>query len=55
VKRDKPAPLIVALHGFGGDSNIIVRDRLVDLGEEGGHVVVGPMGYNVSGWYGSRR
>lgn len=53
VKPDRPAPLIVALHGFGGDSNFIVRGRLIDLAEEGGYVVVGPMGYNVSGWYGS--
>jgi predicted peptidase len=53
VKPDVPAPLIVALHGLGGDSNFIVRGRLVDLAEEGGYIVVGPMGYNVSGWYGS--
>jgi predicted esterase len=53
VKQGTPAPLIVALHGMGGDSNFIVRDRLVDLAEEGGYVVVGPMGYSVSGWYGS--
>ena len=48
-----PAPLIVALHGMGGDSNFIVRERLIDLAEEGGYVVVGPMGYNEVGWYGS--
>jgi predicted peptidase len=53
VKPGVPAPLIVALHGYGGDSNFIVRDRLVDLAEEGGYVVVGPMGYNFTGWYGS--
>lgn len=53
VRKDKPAPLIVALHGFGGDSNFIVRGRLIDLAEEGGYVVIGPMGYNVAGWYGS--
>jgi len=53
VKKDKPAPLIVALHGLGGDSNFIVRGNLIDLAEEGGYVVVGPMGYNVGGWYGS--
>ncbi len=53
VRPDTPAPLIVALHGLGGDSNFIVRNRLVDLAEEGGYVVVGPMGYNVGGWYGS--
>ena len=53
VKPGVPAPLIVALHGYGGDSNFIVRDRLVDLAEQGGYVVVGPMGYNFTGWYGS--
>jgi predicted peptidase len=53
VRPDVPAPLIVALHGYGGDSNFIVRGRLVDLAEEGGYIVVGPMGYNVTGWYGS--
>src|SRR5690554_6615769 len=44
VDPSTPAPLIVALHGLGGDSNFIVRDRLVDLAEENGYVVVGPMG-----------
>lgn len=53
VKPDTPAPLIVALHGYGGDSNFIVRGRLVDLAEENGYIVVGPMGYNATGWYGS--
>ena len=36
VSKDKPAPLIVALHGMGGDSNFFVRGKLVDLAEEGG-------------------
>lgn len=53
VRPDTPAPLIVALHGLGGDSNFIVRGKLVDLAEEQGYIVVGPMGYNVGGWYGS--
>jgi predicted peptidase len=53
VRPEVPAPLIVALHGLGGDSNFIVRARLVDLAEEGGYIVVGPMGYDVGGWYGS--
>jgi predicted peptidase len=53
VSKDKKNPLIVALHGLGGDANFIVRDRLVDLAEENGYIVVGPLGYNVSGWYGS--
>ncbi len=53
VSKDKKNPLIVALHGLGGDGNFLVRDRLVDLAEEGGYIVAGPLGYNVSGWYGS--
>lgn len=53
VKPGTPAPLIVALHGYGGDSNFIVRGRLIDLAEENGYIVVGPMGYNATGWYGS--
>jgi predicted peptidase len=53
VKPGVPAPLVVALHGYGGDSNSIVRDKLIDEAEAGGYVVVGPMGYNFTGWYGS--
>lgn len=53
VKPDVPAPLIVALHGMGGDSKFIAREQLIDLAEEGGYVVVAPMGYNTVGWYGS--
>jgi predicted peptidase len=53
VSPDKENPLIIALHGLGGDANFIVRNRLVDLAEEGGYIVAGPLGYNVSGWYGS--
>jgi poly(3-hydroxybutyrate) depolymerase len=53
VSKEKKNPLIVALHGLGGDGNFLVRDKLVDLAEEGGYIVVGPLGYNVSGWYGS--
>lgn len=53
VTKDKKNPLIVALHGMGGDGNFLVRDRVVDLAEEGGYIVVGPLGYNVTGWYGS--
>lgn len=53
VDPEVPAPLIVALHGMGGDANFIVAGRLIDFAEENGYVVVGPMGYNEVGWYGS--
>jgi predicted peptidase len=53
VSKDRKNPLIVSLHGLGGDANFTVRDRLVDLAEKGGYIGVGPLWYNVGGWYGS--
>ena len=53
VTKDKKAPLIVALHGVFGDGNSLLRGSALDLAEEGGYIVVGPMGYNPQGWYGS--
>jgi poly(3-hydroxybutyrate) depolymerase len=51
----KKAPLIVALHGLGGNPQQMIRSRgLVEQAEKYGYVVVAPMGYNSSGWYGSR-
>jgi len=53
VAKNKKAPLIVALHGVFGDGNSLLRGNALDLAEEGGYIIVGPMGYNVQGWYGS--
>jgi predicted esterase len=53
VSKDKKNPLIVALHGLGGDGNSLLRGKSLELAEEGGYILVGPMGYNTSGWYGS--
>jgi predicted peptidase len=54
VTKDKKSPLIVSLHGLGGDQNTMVRESLrsVDLAEKGGYILVAPMGYNSGGWYG---
>jgi predicted peptidase len=54
VTKDKKNPLIIALHGLGGDQNTMVREsyHAVDLAEEGGYILVAPMGYNSGGWYG---
>ncbi len=54
VRKDKKSPLIVALHGLGGDQNTMVREsfRAVELAEQGGYILVAPMGYNSGGWYG---
>ena len=53
VSEDKKNPLIVALHGVYGDGNSLLRGSALDLAEEGGYILVGPMGYNTQGWYGS--
>jgi len=53
VSNDKKNPLIVALHGLGGDQNSLMRGNAIDLAEEGGYILVGPMGYNPRGWYGT--
>jgi predicted peptidase len=52
VSKGKKNPLIFALHGLGGDHNNLLRPATVDLAEEGGYILVGPMGYNPRGWYG---
>ena len=54
VSKDKKAPLIVSLHGLGGDQNTMVRETLgsVELAEQGGYILLAPMGYNSGGWYG---
>ena len=53
VRSETPAPLIIALHGLGGNPNSLLRGNAIDLSEEGGYILVGPMGYNPGGWYGS--
>ena len=52
VSRDKKNPLIIALHGLGSDHNRLMHGNLLDLAEEGGYIVFGPIGYNPRGWYG---
>ena len=53
VSKDRKNPLIVALHGLGGDQNTMMRANALQLAEEGGYIMVGPMGYNSGGWYGA--
>jgi predicted esterase len=53
VSKGTKAPLIVALHGLGGDGNSLLRGASLELAEAGGYILVGPMGYNPSGWFGS--
>ncbi|MGA0806711.1 MAG: serine aminopeptidase domain-containing protein [Pseudohongiellaceae bacterium] len=53
VDRSVPAPLIVNLHGLGVGPGFMLRGKLLDLAEEQGYIVVGPIGYSVGGWYGT--
>src|SRR5215510_7404046 len=53
VTKDKKNPLIVSLHGLGAGPGIMCRGKALDLAEEGGYILVAPMGYNIGGWYGS--
>lgn len=46
VKADQKAPLIVGLRGFTGTTLTLVRGTAVDLAEQGGYILVGPIGYN---------
>lgn len=53
VKKDKKAPLVVTLHGIGGNHLTMMRPNAIDLAEEGGYILLAPMGYNPRGWYGA--
>jgi poly(3-hydroxybutyrate) depolymerase len=53
VSANKPAPLIVALHGMGATPAVMCNKTAIDHAEEGGYVYVAPMGYSTTGWFGS--
>ncbi|HEY6456324.1 MAG TPA: prolyl oligopeptidase family serine peptidase [Steroidobacteraceae bacterium] len=53
VSRSKPAPLIISLHGLGAGPQIMCNTTAIDLAEQGGYILAAPMGYSISGWYGS--
>jgi hypothetical protein len=53
--KEKKTPVLVALHGLGGNPQQIIRSGgLTDQAEKYGYIVVAPMGYNSSGWYGAQ-
>ena len=50
-----PAPLVVDLHGLNiTPLQQILFDGTTDFAERHGFIVLAPMGYNLSGWWGSR-
>ena len=51
----KPAPLVVDLHGLNITPLMqILFDGTTDFAERYGFIVVAPMGFSLSGWWGSR-
>lgn len=53
--KDKPAPLVVLLHGLGSNpKQVIGYEGITDEAAKRGYIVVAPYGYNSRGWYGSR-
>ena len=46
IHPGKKAPLIIALRGYTGTTLTFVRGTTVDLAEEGGYILAGPIGYN---------
>ena len=46
IKPGEKAPLIIALRGYTGTTLTFVRGTAVDLAEQGGYILAGPIGYN---------
>ena len=53
VAKDKPAPLIVALRGAGGNPGVFMHEPALKLAEEGGYIIAAPMGYSAMGNFGN--
>ncbi|HEY5043830.1 MAG TPA: dienelactone hydrolase family protein [Verrucomicrobiae bacterium] len=53
VTKDKPAPLIVALRGAGGNPGVFMHEPALKLAEAGGYIMVAPMGYSAMANFGN--
>ena len=54
VTKETKAPLIVALRGAGGNPGVFLHDPAMKLADEGGYILVAPMGYTAMGNYGNQ-
>jgi predicted esterase len=52
VTKDKKAPLVLALHGMGGNHGTFMRTACVDEAEKNGFILIGAMGYSPNGPFG---
>ena len=56
LRSAKPAPLVVDLHGLNiTPLQQILFDGTTDFAEPYGYIVVAPMGFSLSGWWGPDR
>ncbi len=53
VTKDKKAPLVLALHGFGGNHGTFMRTGCVEEAEKNGYILIGAMGYSPSAPFGA--
>jgi predicted esterase len=52
VNKDTKAPLVLALHGMGGNHGTFMRTPCVEEAEKNGYILVGAMGYSPNGSFG---
>ncbi len=52
VTKDKKAPIVLALHGMGGNHGTFMRSQCVEETEKNGYILIGAMGYSPSGPFG---
>ena len=53
VTKDKPAPLVVALRGAGGNPGVFMHEPALSLAEDGGYIIAAPMGYSAMANFGN--
>lgn len=52
VTKDKKAPIVLALHGMGGNHGTFMRSQCVEEAEKNGYILIGAMGYSPNGPFG---
>ena len=52
VRKNRPGPLIIALHALGGQPGMIIG-QIREQAEKRGYIVVAPMGYSPRGGFGA--
>ena len=52
VTKDKKAPIVLALHGMGGNHGTFMRSQCVEEAEKNGFILIGAMGYSPNGPFG---